>query len=891
MGIELNQYPVFRRSIETSDRYLRSALGCTWSAVEEMCFAEGHSQINNPAFAQPLCTILQIALVDLLESWNVVPSAVVGHSSGEIAAAYCLGALTREDALKAAYYRGLLATGMKQLAPSLKGAMLAVGASESQAQDWIDELDPASGQVGVACINSPSSVTLSGDVSGIDELHKMLKQKSVFARKLKVDTAYHSPHMNVVAMQYLESLSSIQPKPAHESCRMYSAVTGCAVESSELGAMNWVRNLVSPVLFYDALHQMLQPSQQGENSAAGSINVLLELGPHSTLQGSVNQTLTKHDIRNVSYLSTLIRGRNATETAIAAVGALFAQGVPVNLNEVNIDADDTTVEPPALLVDLPPYAWNHSRTFWGESRVSKEYRLRKSPRLNLLGVPYPKIAGQAHHWKGQIAIDEQPWIRDHKIQTSILYPAAGYLAMAVEGAAQIATEGQEIKNFRLKDVQIVAPAVMSESSDLECTLEVRPHRTGSRDARSTWLEFSISSCHRGEDLRENCFGLLQIQYQASENSSMSFEHDWEHSVARTMYHETEKICNISEDPREFYAELASIGLNYGSTFQNLTHIRRAPSKSCFTITMLDPESSRCADRQHIIHPTNLDSMFHGVFAAFKEHLKDAMVPTSIEEVVISAHIPFASGSLSRGFSQVSEHGFRELMADLVMFDEDLVNPTVTVRGFHCSRISGAGANATDGIDQAKPNIFSKMLWKPAVELLMSDQVSKLFGPTTPSASSVSSKERVEQCEFQVFRFIQRALKETSIDRVINIQLREFYIWMQEQQRLVQDYAHPLQTVKRDFFDDRKISANMQGELEKDCVESRVIHRVGTSITSILNGVVDAKQLVLEEGLINQWSSELLGLDECFGNLGKVGFHPSDWIRYQTILIFLSTLTC
>lgn len=90
--------------------------------------------------------------------------------------------------------------------------MLAVGVSESQAMDWINELDPASGQVGVACINSPSSVTLSGDVFAIDEPHERLKQKSGFFRKLKVDTAYHLVNMNIISMQYLESLSSTSQK-------------------------------------------------------------------------------------------------------------------------------------------------------------------------------------------------------------------------------------------------------------------------------------------------------------------------------------------------------------------------------------------------------------------------------------------------------------------------------------------------------------------------------------------------------------------------------------------------------------------------------------------------------------------------------------------------------
>ena len=872
MGMELNRYPTFRKSIEKSEIYLGSALGCTWSATEEMRLGDEQSQINNPAFAQPLCTILQIALVDLLEAWNVVPSAVVGHSSGEIAAAYCLGALTREDALKAAYYRGLLTSRMKELAPFVKGAMLAVGASESQAQDWISELGSASGQISIACINSPSSVTLSGDVLAIDKLLETLKSKGVFARKLKVETAYHSQHMNVVSKLYLESLDGLQPKPAHESCRMYSAVTGFVVESSELGPMNWVRNLVSPVLFYDALYEMLQPSEAN----TGSVDVLLELGPHSTLQGAVEQTMAKHSIRNISYLPMLIRGRDAVETGLASTAALFAQGYPVNLNNVNMGADHVAIEMPKTLINLPPYAWNHSRTFWAESRVSREYRLRKSPRLSLLGAPHPRMTGSARLWKGQIRVAEQPWIRDHRIQTSILYPGAGYLAMVVEAAAQIATEGQKIEKFRLKDIQIVAPAVMNEESDLECVLEVRPHRMGDRDASSTWMEFSISSCHNGEDLRENCFGLLQVQYETPRDSSISFEDACERRAAQASYRETDEICDISEDPKLFYDELASIGLNYGPAFRNLTHCRRAPGLSSFTIAMLNPEQSNAsgiATRPHILHPTNLDSMFHGVFAALKGlkgHLKDALVPTSIREIEISAEIPFTSGSLCRGFCKASEHGFRELMADLVMFDENLTTPTVTVKGFHCSEVSGAGANATDGMGLARTNIFSKIIWKPAIELLLPNQLQELLDSTTCTVSSAKMTDQLQKCELQAFHHIQRALHETSIDQVLNVELQEFYGWMRDQDKLVQDKAHPLKTEKADFPNKSgKKSTNGSQDESLDC---QVIDRIGTKITPILHEEIDVKQLVLEDDLLGRWLSELLGLDECWKKVGKVSVY-------------------
>ncbi|MCJ1354257.1 MAG: hypothetical protein MMC33_004244 [Icmadophila ericetorum] len=873
MGEELNQYPTFRQSILKSDGYLRSALGCTWSAAEEMRRGDAESSINNPEFSQPICTVLQIALVDLLASWNIKPSAIVGHSSGEIAGAYCLGALSREDALKAAYHRGVLSSRMKVLAPSVRGAMLAVGASESQAQEWIDDI--SSGDVVVACVNSPSSVTLSGDAFAIDELQAKLQEKKIFARKLKVETAYHSPHMDMVSVLYLESLSGIRTQTNGNSRKMYSAVTGCSVESSELGSIYWVRNLVSPVLFYDAIYDLLRPLQDGRRSTENSVDILLEIGPHSTLQGAVNQTMKKHGIAGITYQSVLKRGRNAVETALDAVGFLAAQNVHVDISQVNEDSDLTYKEPPRPLVNLPPYCWNHSRTFWAESRISKEYRFRAQPRLSLLGAPVPKMNETEHTWRGFFRISEQPWIRDHMIQTSILYPAAGYLAMAIEGASQIATRDQIIKDFKLRDVQIVAPAVMSETSDMECILQLRPHRTGTRDNTSTWMEFSVSSCGHGEDLRQNCYGLLVIDYETTKESSMHFERSLEDETAKERYYEVEKICHTTEDPRSFYMELASAGLNYGSTFRNLTQVRRGQGKSCFTLDMFDPDLQAklgYMDRPHVIHPTNLDSIFHAVFAAYKDengHLEETMVPTSIDEVIISAKIPFAIGSRLKGFCEASKHGFRELIGNITLLDEHLSSPTVTVKGFRCSGISGTGMSSQDNMELSTRKLFSKMVWKPATEFLSSDQACEVIHREFPVSLGAEAAERFEKCEILAFFFIKRALEEVSIDRVPNLQLRDFRVWLQEQHHIVRENPRSLRFTDKDWTNiDWTEAEGFLEELEEGGADSEALCQIGKHLVQILLGQEDAEQVLRKNDILDRWPCELTGLEECFTKLAE-----------------------
>ena len=872
MGVELLQYPAFQQSVEKSDNYLRQALGCTWSPIIEICLEDAESRINNPEFSQPICTILQIALVDLLASWNVSPSAIVGHSSGEIAGAYCLGALGREDALKAAYYRGTLSSRIKTISPTVQGAMLAVGASESQAQDWIDEY--SSGDVVVACVNSPSSVTLSGDASAIEALQAKFQEKEIFARKLKVETAYHSPYMNMISIPYLESLSGIQVRTNNNCRKMYSAVTGCYVEPSELGPMNWVRNLVSPVLFYDALYDMLRPSENGGRSAANAVDILLEIGPHSTMQGAVAQTMKEHTIAGISYQSVLKRGFNAAETALEAAGFLAAQGVQVSVSQANRYSDSL----PRPLVDLPPYCWNHNRTFWAESRLSKEYRFRAQPRVGLLGALVPKMAQNEHTWRTIFRVSEQPWIRDHMIQTSILYPAAGYLAMAIEGASQIASRDQTIKSFRLRDVQIISPAVISETADLECILRLRPHLTGTRDnTTSTWMEFSISSCPHGEELRQNCYGLLLVDYVTAKDSNISFEETLEDENAKERYEHAESSCHTTKEPRSFYMELASIGLNYGSTFRNLIQVCRGQGKSCFTLQIFDPglqEKLPYMDRPHVIHPTNLDAIFHAVFAAHKDvngHLDETMVPTSIDDITISAKIPYAGGSQLKGFCEVSSYGFRELIADIVMLDESLSMPTVTIKGFRCSGIPGGNMDQQKNTELLNRKLFSKMIWEPAAGLLTSDQARDVIDGNSSGTPSAEGAEQLVKCEILALLYMERTLEEVPIDRVHNRELREFYAWLQEQCDLARAKPHSLHINGRDWTD---IDWTEVEWFEEDLVQSganiNTLRQVGEHLSHILLGHEDALQVLCMMDSLNPWQHQVTEQEEYLFKLAEVG---------------------
>ena len=252
-------------------------------------------------------------MVDLLRSWNVIPSSVTGHSSGEIAAAYACGSITFTTALSVAYHRGRLASKLVENGSKLRGAMLAVGLSEQDAQVHIARIPEGSDKVVVACFNSPRSVTVSGDRSAIIRLQSILEARQIFVRRLAVSAAYHSHHMELVAPEYLAALSDLPDPTASSHVAFFSSVYGKAMGGEKLDAAYWVKNLVSQVQFSKAL-QSLCISTNGTkdriNTSWSNPGILIEIGPHSALADFVKQLMVAApDLKdsNIRYMASLVR--------------------------------------------------------------------------------------------------------------------------------------------------------------------------------------------------------------------------------------------------------------------------------------------------------------------------------------------------------------------------------------------------------------------------------------------------------------------------------------------------------------------------------------------------------------------------------------------------------
>jgi len=406
MGRELlDTWPTFTESIERAGKCL-SKLGCTWDLVMELTKPAETSRMGEPEIAQPLSTAIQLALAEL----GVLPSAVVGHSSGEIAAAYCAKALSFEDAMLVAYHRDRLSGGLGKQTNARRGAMMAVGASPDFVDEEIAKLGEAASRMRIACFNSPDSVTVSGDADAIDALAVVLEAKGIFNRKLKTGgLAYHSHHMLDIQKAYAASMATIKGKRADPSVTMLSSLTGSETNDLIIDSSYWVKNLTSPVQFAEASRELCQAT-----SVSKRIDVVLELGPHSQLGGTIKQTLRslRGDASKKPYTATLKRGHPADISMFEALKSLFLSFVSVRFQLANNAFDEHM---PKLLSDLPAYSFDYSRKFWHESRISKAYRAREFIPHDLLGTRAHGFNGLEPRWVRFLRLDEQPWLRGHVI--------------------------------------------------------------------------------------------------------------------------------------------------------------------------------------------------------------------------------------------------------------------------------------------------------------------------------------------------------------------------------------------------------------------------------------------------------------------------------------------
>ncbi|KAM3424169.1 hypothetical protein BST61_g11288 [Cercospora zeina] len=652
----------------------------SWSLEREITALAPASRIGEGLMSQPLCTALQVLLVDFLRAAGITFDAVVGHSSGEIGAAYAAGLITATDAIRIAYYRGLYAH-LAQGPEGAKGGMLAAGTSYGDATD-LCELRRLRGKLQVAACNANASVTLSGDVETAELAMEIFQDEGKFARQLKVDTAYHSHHMQPCSVPYVAALAAckIKLQQGSGSCTWFSSVTpgrrmdaGC----SDVTTTYWRDNMVQPVFFAQALNEALD---EGETP-----NLVIEVGPHPALKGPAGQVIQETLGQEIPYTGVLSRGKNDVESFASALGQIWAHLGPsaVDMARFTRVCQPQMPDRLHLVKGLPSYTWDHGRAHWYESRMSKTQRLRKEAPHSLLGIRTSEEGKGEMRWRNYIKPAEMPWLAGHNIQGQILFPGSGFAVLALESSLSLA-EKNRISLIEITDFAISrALSLPSEDASVETLFTISDIQDGGPFITAS---FALNACLNVESgaFSPIANGRLTVHLGEPTRSVLP---EKPKTAAGLRYVETD----------EFYKDLARIGYNYEDMFKGITDLERMNNACSGKIISVGAENYKT---DLMMHPAPFDIAFQASFAALGApgdgRLWTLHIPTHIDRISFNPHAGDTVGSINTElpFNAVINTGStpNDVVSDIDLFDAH-GHGILQVEGLHVSPLSTPNASS------------------------------------------------------------------------------------------------------------------------------------------------------------------------------------------------------
>ncbi|TGJ81907.1 hypothetical protein E0Z10_g6842 [Xylaria hypoxylon] len=719
MGRDLiNSFPLAEKVIRELNEVLQALPDPpSWSLLLELTEDRSTEALRQPEFSQPLVTALQLSILEVLRSWGIQPKAVVGHSSGEIAAAAAAGLITPQDAIKVAYFRGQAA---KKVGPAAAAVgMLAVGVGPKEVEKY---LTPFGGEIQIACFNSPSSLTLSGTRSALNQICDCIKKDGHFARMLLVDLAYHSSFMADIGEFYEKMLldANILHEPSSKSPEvcMFSSVTGRPFLPTERpNVAYWKQNMVSAVQFSQAVSKLLQ------NTEAGA-DFLIEVGPSNALSGpiaQIKQAIQGITGANAQYTSTLKRGSDSILAMYDMAGKLFLAGGAVNLAKVNRLDQESAKTRPNIIVDLPNYSWNHTSKYWHETQASKDWRFKKFINHDLLGSKTLGSSWQSPVFKKVLKLSESPWLRDHKLGAQVVFPGAAYMTMAIEAIYQCAlvTKWKEVAptryRYRLCDVKFNRALVLEDNSETRVTLALTPLKGGST---RNWYEFRVCSAQETLE-REHCTGMVCV------------ETDYRDTTAPK---EAVKPLEFPTPATVWYKALGDIGYKFGPCFQKHLRVETMVGKrtSRSIVNLEAPQSDPYSQSNYPMHPAVMDACLQtgspSLWMGDPSSANMVLVPKVIDSLIVAGGRKMPTQGITNSSVTFLGVGNRDLARNYAT-NVALYDPQDGALLFEMRGLASAEIEANE--DDSANHSFSRLSWNPDADILMAsvpDLVQKWFMP-------------------------------------------------------------------------------------------------------------------------------------------------------------------
>jgi acyl transferase domain-containing protein/thioesterase domain-containing protein/acyl carrier protein len=570
----LRDEPVFRERFEECDDLFWD-LGC-WSLLEELSCNEESSRLQDTEIAQSAIFSLQIALAALWQSWGVKPSAVVGHSVGEVAGAHVAGVLTLREAARLIFHRGRAMNSAPRA-----GRMLAANLDAGQAEEYAANFQ---GEVTIAAFNSPTSVTLSGDAAALEEIARSLEGRGIFNRFLQVKYAFHSHQMDGAKDQLLGALGKMATSPAQ--IEILSTVTGVLVDGHDLTADYWWRNVREPVRFSAAIAAL---SEQGHN-------LFLELGPHPALTPAIAETVAQRPGVGRVFFS-LRRNEPELATMLANLAALHVAGSPVDWENIYPDVSPE--------VSLPSYSWQREH-HWRETSVMH------AARLAALAHPFltTRVRAAAPIWNAWLDLGGQSWLKDHCVQEHVVFPGAGYVEAALGvGKALFNSQPLEVEDIEFHSALILPEGknptqLQTVFSPADST--VRFSSRGDEDAG----EWALNATARVRALATSSPPVVDLKrLQGSLRTRLA--------------------------KNEIYSRCEQAGLLYGPMFRAVEAVWKGDGEVLGQIEM--PEQLIESEGQFQIHPTLLDACFQALLCTQSESRNQRLLlPVRMDRVTFFA---------------------------------------------------------------------------------------------------------------------------------------------------------------------------------------------------------------------------------------------------------------
>jgi phthiocerol/phenolphthiocerol synthesis type-I polyketide synthase C len=638
MGQRLMADVVFAAAVHEVD-----ALFCEYSdfsPASELA-SNGSDRYDQTEIAQPALFALQVGITRMLAQRGVVPAATMGHSVGEVAAAWACGALSLPEAVKVIYHRSRL-----QGLTRGKGRMTAVGIGGAETEALIAELGLGHG-LAMAGANSHRGATVAGDPALLDTLEAVLGERSVFHRRLNLDYAFHSPAMDPIESGILQSLADLKPRAANVP--FYSTVSGQLEGGRELDAGYWWRNVRLPVLF-----------EAASAAAIGDgMSIFVEIGPHAVLRAYLNDALHSADCPG-RVLVTASRGNDDPEQIHDVAGQIILTGADVDWQALFPWKGEHT--------PLPTYPWQRER-YWHAVTAQSPSLLTRVRAHPLLGYAQRQHEGV---WENHLDTQQYPMLADHVVGDAIVFPGTGYAELALAAALQ----SQPGEYADIEELEIHAPLVLGNASG---TL-VRFGLDG-KDGR-----FLIQGREQGSDAPWTLHASGRIRQEAN----------------AVPLRAGAALCLPTRDPDFLEAEhnqlTRAVGLDYGPAFRAISHGWRESADSVLAVfephANLQPELAG----SHL-HPALLDCSFQLIIQLLRDDPAMgqgiAFVPAKIGRLSLHA----GQGQPKYARARLRQRGPHSLTADFDLFDAG-GKLMASLRGarFRSIRLRSAAGEHLDFVD-------------------------------------------------------------------------------------------------------------------------------------------------------------------------------------------------